>query len=138
VKDVKPGDTTGQGVGNVWYVITHNSVATTANTALGEILVDGKGMTLYMFTKDTQGASVCKGACETNWPIFYAGNLQVSGNLKAADFTTITRDDGTKQTAYRGMPLYYWVKDLKPGDTTGQGVGSVWYVLNSGGAHMMK
>jgi predicted lipoprotein with Yx(FWY)xxD motif len=136
-KDTKPGDTTGQGVGNVWYVINHDSIATAKNDTYGEILVDAKGNTLYMYTKDTtKDVSVCKGTCETNWPIFYAGDIQVSGNLKTADFATITREDGTKQTSFKGMPLYYWVKDTKPGDTTGQGVGKVWYVLNPTGANM--
>jgi predicted lipoprotein with Yx(FWY)xxD motif len=136
-KDTKPGDTTGQGVGNVWYVINHDSIATVKNDTYGEILVDSKGNTLYMYTKDTtKDVSVCKGTCETNWPIFYAGDIQVSGNLKAADFTTITREDGTKQTSFKGMPLYYWVKDTKPGDTSGQGVGKVWYVLNPTGVNM--
>jgi len=95
---------------------------------VGSFLTDEKGMTLYVFKKDTPGKSVCAGSCVEAWPLFYSEKVSVSGGPKAEDFGTITRDDGKKQTTYKGMPLYYFVKDAKPGDTTGQGVKDVWFV----------
>ncbi|HUI69750.1 MAG TPA: hypothetical protein VL354_04460 [Spirochaetia bacterium] len=92
-------------------------------------LTDSKGMTLYYFTLDTNGQSACYGDCEKAWPIFYAKDLTVSSDLDAADFGTITRTDGTKETTYKGWPLYYWVQDKAPGDMTGEGVHGVWYIL---------
>lgn len=91
-------------------------------------LTDDKGMTLYYFTLDTDGQSACYGDCEKHWPIFYAKDLTVSSDLNAADFGTVTRKDGTKETTYKGWPLYYWFKDMKAGDMSGEGVGGVWYI----------
>lgn len=87
------------------------------------VLAGKNGMTLYTFDKDTAGSgkSVCNGPCATNWPPLMAGETAPSG-----DYSAITRDDGQKQIAYKGKPLYFWIKDAKPGDTTGNGVNSVW------------
>lgn len=88
-------------------------------------LVGPNGMTLYVFDKDPQGAgkSVCNGPCATNWPPLLASDTdQPSG-----DYSIIIRDDGRKQWAFRGKPLYFWVKDSKPGDRTGDGVNQVWH-----------
>ena len=93
----------------------------------GGYLVDSKGMTLYFFTKDVDGTSACTGACLEKWPVFYAENIKVSG-LGSADFGTITRSDGSRQTTYLGWPLYYYFQDKAPGDITGEGVGKVWYL----------
>jgi predicted lipoprotein with Yx(FWY)xxD motif len=95
---------------------------------LGKYLTDAKGATLYVFKNDSPGKSACTGPCAEAWPIFHAEKLEVSGDLKADDFGTITREDGMKQTTYKRMPLYYWMKDAKPGDTTGHGVKNVWFV----------
>ena len=84
---------------------------------------DAKGMTLYMFDKDAGGKSVCNGPCATNWPPLMAGTAAASG-----DYSVVMRDDGAKQLAYKGKPLYYWVKDSKPGDKTGDGFNGVWRV----------
>ncbi|TVY09534.1 plastocyanin/azurin family copper-binding protein [Paenibacillus cremeus] len=130
VKDEKAGDTKGQGVNNVWYVINHSGVGVASQDALGKFLVDSRGKSLYLYTKDNKDVSVCKGKCEDAWPIFYTENLKDTADLKAADFGTIVREDGTKQTTYKGWPLYYYVKDVKAGDVTGQGVGNVWYVID--------
>lgn len=93
-------------------------------SGLGPVLTDSKGMTLYYFGPDPAGKSVCNGKCATAWPPMMAqGNAATDG-----DFTIVVRDDGGKQWAYRGKPLYAWVKDKKPGDTTGQGVGDKWTV----------
>ena len=84
------------------------------------ILTDAKGMTLYTFAKDTAGVSNCNGNCAKNWP-----PLSAAADATAmGDWTVVTREDGIKMWAYKGMPLYGWIKDAKPGDTTGDGVGN--------------
>jgi predicted lipoprotein with Yx(FWY)xxD motif len=97
---------------------------------LGSYLVDEKGMTLYIFRNDSPGKSVCSGPCLEKWPVFLAENLQVRCGMRAKNFTTITRDDGRKQTTYKGMPLYYFSGDAKPGDANGQGLNDVWFVAS--------
>lgn len=94
-----------------------------AKTADG-VLVGLSGMTLYTFDKDTAGSgkSVCNGPCATNWPPFKAE----AGSTPSGDYTIVARDDGSAQWAYKGKPLYFWVKDQKPGDKTGDGVNKVW------------
>jgi predicted lipoprotein with Yx(FWY)xxD motif len=92
-------------------------------------LTDDGGMSLYYYTLDTNGQSACYGGCATAWPIFYADNLTVGDGLSASDFGTVTRTDGTKQTTYKGWPLYYWYQDKKAGDMAGEGVHNVWYIL---------
>jgi len=103
----------------------------TADTTLGKILVDADGMTLYYFANDipASGASTCYGQCEAAWPIFSVDIVTVSSPLLASDFSSITRTDGTKQTTYRGWPLYYWQADTKPGDVSGENVQKVWFVV---------
>lgn len=86
------------------------------------ILVGPNGMTLYVFDKDAGGKSMCNGKCAENWP-----PLMAQGDA-SGDFSVITRDDGSKQYAYKGKPLYYWSKDQKPGDKTGDGFNNVWHV----------
>ncbi|MFC5450417.1 hypothetical protein [Paenibacillus aestuarii] len=140
VDDKQMGDTTGQNVGNVWFVVdpakftgtnaVNSSVKTAKSDKLGTYLVDSNGMALYLFTKDKADPNACKGNCLVQWPIYYDANLTVSADLNANDFGVLTRDDGTKQTTYKGWPLYYWFKDKNPGDTTGQNVGKVWFVLD--------
>jgi predicted lipoprotein with Yx(FWY)xxD motif/uncharacterized cupredoxin-like copper-binding protein len=101
--------------------------------ALGAILTDPNGMTLYLFTNDTTaGESNCYDQCATNWPPFTADEpLALPGGVDG-ELTTISRTDGSTQIAYNGIPLYYWKNDVAPGDTTGQGVGDVWYVVHPG------
>jgi len=87
-------------------------------------LVGANGMTLYTFDKDSAGKSACNGPCAANWP-----PLMAAADAKATgDWTVITRDDGARQWAYKSKPLYYWVKDQKPGDRTGDGVNKVWHL----------
>ena len=90
------------------------------------VLVTAKGMTLYTFDKDaTPGKSVCNGQCAANWPPALAGD----GARAAGDWTIIMRDDGLRQWAYKGKPLYAWIKDTKPGDKTGDGfLNGAWHV----------
>ncbi len=90
------------------------------------VLVGPNGMTLYTFDKDTAGSgkSTCNGPCAINWP-----PLMVSqGDSASGDYSIVTRDDGGKQWAVKGKPVYYWIKDSKPGDKTGDGVNKVWQV----------
>jgi len=92
----------------------------------GGVLTNEAGMTLYTFDKDPAGAgkSVCNGPCATNWPpLLAAADASASG-----DYAVIKRDDGGSQWAYKGKPLYLWVKDQKPGDRTGDGFRDVWHV----------
>ncbi|WP_368644543.1 hypothetical protein ABRY95_05970 [Castellaniella ginsengisoli] len=89
-------------------------------TAMNGVLVGPNQMTLYVFDKDAAGSgkSVCNGGCAANWP-----PLMASGEAAATgDWSLVTRDDGGKQWAYKGRPLYYWAKDAKPGDKTGDGL----------------
>lgn len=90
------------------------------------MLVGDKGMTLYVFDKDEAGGgkSACNGKCAENWPPLAA----MDGDKAMGDFSVIARDDGRKQWAFKGKPLYYWAKDQKPGDTTGDGFNNVWHV----------
>ncbi|HEY0918239.1 hypothetical protein [Devosia sp.] len=88
-----------------------------------QVLTDANGMTLYTYDKDTAGVSNCYDQCAVNWPPLFAAE----GAAAEGAFTIVTRTDGTKMWAYDGMPLYLWVKDTKPGDTTGDGVGGVWH-----------
>jgi predicted lipoprotein with Yx(FWY)xxD motif len=87
-------------------------------TSQGAALVDAKGMTLYTFQKDADGASNCKGGCATSWPPAAAA----ASDAASGDFTIITRDDGAAQWAYKGKPLYTWIQDRKAGDATGGAV----------------
>ena len=88
------------------------------------VYVGPNGMTLYTFDRDTMGSgkSVCNGQCAANWPPLMASATASS----SGDWTVVTRDDGTRQWAFRGKPVYYWVKDTKPGDRTGDGVNNAW------------
>ena len=82
-------------------------------------LVDGKMMTLYTFAKDQPGVSNCYDNCAKNWPpLMAAADAKPMG-----DWTIVMRKDGGRQWAYKGMPLYTWIKDGKPGDATGEGMG---------------
>ena len=74
---------------------------------LGEYLVDGNGKTLYVFAKDVDGQSQCTGGCLTDWPVYNATDVQPGPGIDVADFSTITRSDGSSQTTYKGWPLYY-------------------------------
>ena len=94
-----------------------------ARAAADGTLTNANGMTLYVFDKDAGGKSACNGPCAANWP-----PLMATGDAAAmGDWTVVTRDDGSKQWAYKGKPLYAWAKDAKPGDKTGDGFNNVWH-----------
>ena len=91
------------------------------------VLATPVGSTLYTYDKDAAGSgkSVCNGPCATNWPPLPAQ----ASDAAAGDYTIVTRDDGSKQWAYKGWPLYTFAKDAKPGDTAGDGKGNVWHLV---------
>jgi predicted lipoprotein with Yx(FWY)xxD motif len=96
------------------------------------VMADHKGMTLYTFDKDTGGKSVCTGECAEHWPPFKAE----AGAKAEGKWTVVKRDDGTMQWAYDGKPLYYFMKDKKPGDKEGDKMKDVWHVITNSGPKM--
>ena len=159
VNDTKSGDTNGEGVGSVWFVVspdgtkvdvakeatvspTQTAVGVTADVTigivtdpkLGKILVDGKGMTLYAFANDGPDKSNCSGDCLKKWPpLLTLGSPMAGAGVDASLIGIATLSDGSKIVTYNKMPLYYWVNDTKPGDTNGEGIGSVWFVVSPDG-----
>lgn len=147
IKDTDSGDTYGQDVGDVWYVAQaapgsgtptadsdDDGDATTllvANDAtLGNILTDSKSMTLYLYTKDTPGTSVCYDDCAVNWPPLIVTDPPTAPDGVTGKLGTTTRKGGQLQVTYNDQPLYLFIGDTKTGDTTGQGVGDVWFIVN--------
>lgn len=109
-------------------------VSLTKNDSLGSFLADDKGMTLYLFTKDTPNTSNCYDKCATAWPpLLTTGKPTAGQGVDASKLGNTTRKDGSTQVTYNGWPLYYYQKDKAPGDVTGQDVGSVWFVISSAG-----
>ncbi|QDQ15485.1 hypothetical protein [Streptomyces spectabilis] len=104
---------------------------------LNPVVVNGSGFTLYRFDKDTArpSKSNCSGACATTWPpvLVDPGSKIFVDGVKAADVGVIKRDDGTRQVTIGGWPVYRFSKDLKPGDTNGQGVGGTWFGVTPNG-----
>jgi len=105
-------------LGTVVAFAAMSEPAKMGDTSKGKAWVDVKGMSLYTFDKDTTGKSNCNDKCAIAWP-----PLPVAADGKAAgDWTIVTRDDGSKQWAFKGKALYTWMNDKKPGDVTGDGV----------------
>jgi predicted lipoprotein with Yx(FWY)xxD motif len=106
----------------------------TAQTELGTIVVDGNGLTVYMFDADSQGAetSTCDAGCLGSWPLV-PGDDDVSLDGVTGTVGTVTATDGSTQLTLNGWPLYYWAGDSAAGDATGQGVSDVWWVLDASG-----
>lgn len=133
VADRRPGDITGHGVDDEWYVVNPMpTVKVASHPEHGRYLVDALGMTLYLYTRDEENASNCSGSCATSWPPLIVspwGGPVASVELPEA-LGVIERPDGALQVTYQGNPLYLWVRDQAPGETTGQGVGNVWYVVS--------
>ncbi len=104
------------------------------NDTLGSFLVDDKGMTLYLFTKDTPNTTVCYEKCAVAWPPLLTSGDPVAGEgVDASLLGTTTRTDGAIQVTYNGWPLYYYEKDKAAGDVVGQNVGDVWFVVSPAG-----
>ena len=108
------------------------TVQVSKDASLGDILVDGKGMTLYLFTKDQANVTNCYDQCAVNWPplLVAAGKEAAAGQGVTGKLGVIDRTDGSRQVTYNGWPLYYYIKDTKAGDTTGQNVGQVWFIVH--------
>jgi predicted lipoprotein with Yx(FWY)xxD motif len=152
--DQQPGDTNGQEIGDVWYVVSpegepvesadeggsgdqgagKQTEVEAEDSPLGTILTDSKGNTLYVFLNDTGDGSTCYADCAASWPAFVAkGELVAGDGVDASLFGTTERTDGTVQATYAGHPLYYFGGDQQPGDTNGQEIGDVWYVVSPEG-----
>ena len=102
------------------------------STDLGDILVDGEGKTLYVFDNDTDENSTCYDDCEANWPPL-TEEVEAGEGVDASLLSTSEREDGSAQVTYAGRPLYYFAADQAPGDTNGQGIGDVWWVVGPDG-----
>jgi predicted lipoprotein with Yx(FWY)xxD motif len=112
-------------------------------TQLGKVLVNSKGVTLYLFEKDKKGKSACSGACAAAWPpLLTKGKPTASGGASTARLGTTKRSDGTTQVTYNGHPLYTFIKDAnKAGSTQGEGLdafGAEWYVVGTNGNKIEK
>jgi predicted lipoprotein with Yx(FWY)xxD motif len=119
---------------------TGTKIAVATNAKLGQLLVDDKGMTVYLFVADTGTASTCYTSCASIWPpVLTNGAPQAETGADASLLGTTTRTDGKIEVTYAGHPLYYFVQDKAAGDATGQGVngfGGLWWVLTPSGAAM--
>jgi predicted lipoprotein with Yx(FWY)xxD motif len=105
--------------------IAENVPTKMGDSSKGKVLTDEKGMTLYVFDRDSDGKSACNGPCAGNWPSLKA----TTSSSPADNYTVITRDDGSKQWAYKGRPLYTWHNDKTPGDITGDGfLNGAWHM----------
>ena len=153
--DQAAGEINGQGRGGVWFVVapgaahgpyapapgegTPTPAATLSvgfSEELGPFLTDAAGMTLYLFTKDVSaGESTCEGDCLENWPPVPAAESLVLPPGVPGELTAIERGDGSTQLAYNDIPLYFFAGDAAAGDTNGQDVGDVWYVVTPGTMH---
>lgn len=107
-----------------------------ATGPMGSYITGEDGKTLYVFTADSANTSTCAGQCAATWPAF---TLDAGESVKAGDgvtgaLTTFARADGKMQVAINGMPLYYFAKDTKAGDTGGEGIGGKWFVASPSGA----
>jgi predicted lipoprotein with Yx(FWY)xxD motif len=105
--------------------IAENVPTKMGDSSKGKVLTDEKGMTLYVFDRDSHGKSACNGPCAGNWPPLKA----TTSSSPTDEYTVITRDDGSKQWAYKGRPLYTWHNDKTPGDITGDGfLNGAWHI----------
>lgn len=143
--DTEPGQTTGHGVNDVWFVaaedgsLPDNPAALTLGTAtsdLGTFLTGRDGLTVYFFAADsTPGVSVCAGDCLAAWPPVTVppGNTVAAGEGVTGVLGLISGTDGSTQVTYDGRPLYYWQGDTEAGQTTGHGVSDIWWVADVSG-----
>jgi predicted lipoprotein with Yx(FWY)xxD motif len=126
-------------IGAWWWVSNNQTPTTPTNTILtvnlgssanlGNFLTDKNGATLYYFAKDTINTSNCTGGCPAIWPAFYESSISAPDQLNASDFGTITNGSGTKQTTYKGWPLYRYSGDSQAGDTKGDNFSNIWFVV---------
>ena len=120
----------------------HGATVAVKKTRLGRILVDSRGITLYDFVKDKRRASTCYGACAALWPpLTTKGKPHAGRGVRASLLGTTKRKDGKLEVTYNRRPLYYYVADRKPGQTTGQGLnqfGTPWWVLSPAGKEIHR
>ena len=107
------------------------TIKTTSSKFLGTYLVNQSGFTLYYYQNDSAAIdnSTCYGECAALWHPFYAQDISVPDDLSSVDFGMITRADGSKQTTFKGWPLYLYGKDVFPGDTNGKDVNGFWHIV---------
>ncbi len=133
VNDTQPGDATGHLVGGTWAAARPlgPTINLGATEELGTFLTGADGMTLYLFTNDTEGVSNCYEECAVNWPPLILGEREaLTGSAGVnGDLGLTERTDGSMQVTHNGTPLYFWKNDSNPGDTTGHEVGGVWFVV---------
>lgn len=114
------------------YVDGNLLLGSDATTTLGKYLIAYNAMTLYTFANDKSGTTTCYSACATTWPPYVVTSTSSLSNLQEGvkgKVSAITRADGAMQVTYNGKPLYFYVKDVNPGDVMGQNVGKVWFVV---------
>jgi predicted lipoprotein with Yx(FWY)xxD motif len=120
----------------------HGTTVRVAKSRLGRILVDSRGITLYDFVADKRGRSACYGACATYWPpLITKGKPHAGRGLRASLLGTTKRRDGKLEVTYNHHPLYYFVGDQRPGQTTGQSLnqfGAAWWVLSPAGKEIHR
>ena len=117
------------------------STLSTADSDLGEVVVDSSGRTVYAFDEDEPGSgeSACSADCLKKWPPVAADpELELTADGVEGELDTIRRDDGTLQVTLGGAPLYLFAGDGEAGDVTGQGVGGVWWVVGADGQKITK
>jgi predicted lipoprotein with Yx(FWY)xxD motif len=149
--DAAPGDTKGQTSGDVWFAVdidglliegeaggeqsdASTALVTTAETSLGDALVDDGGLTLYGFTNDDGGTPTCNDACADAWPPVVVDGETLPDGLDPAVFSVVERNDGTFQLKAGKWPLYRFAGDATSGDVNGQGSGDVWFVTAPDGS----
>src|SRR3954451_6612515 len=140
--DAKPGDTNGQAVKSIWWVLNPAGVpqdqpakvSVAAAPPLGKVLVDVKGETLYMFTKDKNGKSACTGDCLKSWvPMHTFGAPTAGTGAKAGLLGSSSLGPGVTQVTYKGHPLYFFAGDQAPGDIKGQDFKDLCYAVDAAG-----
>lgn len=149
--DQAVGDVNGQGLFDAWWIVDASGAPveeqptrlSLATTDLGDVLVDGAGMTLYMFVPDQQanGTPTCYDDCEKAWPPLAEAESGVFLPGEGVDeslFGTEAREDGTQQVTYNDLPLYLFSGDRAEGDVNGQGLSDVWWVLDAAGKPIRK
>jgi predicted lipoprotein with Yx(FWY)xxD motif len=110
----------------------------TANSSLGEIVVDGQGMTAYFFDNDAadSGTSSCTGDCAKLWPAIESATTTPVVDGVSGTIATIKGVDGGNQITIDGRPIYTFANDKKPGDVAGQGVGGIWFAVSPAGEEL--
>lgn len=130
-EDAAPGDANGHGLESVWYVANPATVMLSGNGGFGNFLIGPGGMTLYLFLEDEENESYCFEECVLAWPpvLLEEGTEPLQGVDVPGEVGIIERADGGRQVTYNGSPLYFFYEDEAPGDTNGNAVQNVWYLV---------